>query len=72
MLILNTPNFFLDLATDPVAPPSVAACAEKFDALIVDKTPGAEVSRVGAVDVFVIVMLIPSVCKFSGRMLRRY
>jgi hypothetical protein len=50
----------------------VGACAEKFNALILDKTPGAEVWRVGAVDVFVIVMLIPSVCKFSGRMLRRY
>jgi hypothetical protein len=62
----------LDLATDPVAPPQVGACAEKFNALILDKTPGAEVWRVGAVDVFVIVMLIPSVCKFSGRMLRRY
>jgi hypothetical protein len=49
----------------------VGACAEKFNTLIVDKTPGAEVSPVGAVDVFVIVMLIPSVCKFSGLMLRR-
>jgi hypothetical protein len=46
----------------------VGAFAEKFNALVVDKTPGAEVSWVGTVDAFVIVMLIS--CKFSG--LRRY